>query len=200
MRGRNSTLSNSCAMRLPTSFRHHRANRSLRTSTKLNDVQPKLFRAARQDDHRVCAFTGFVIQIFGGRECRFRQAACLTIAQRFSALAHQRHRTVSCLSPEIGQERKTHRLRRDSVQGPDFEIFYSNGHQNDVAMDAVVTAMVSASCGLFPILRRFAPMCSTLSPRSPVRCALEEGCPVAPQTPPPAKAADRRAVVRTLLG
>ena len=33
---------------------------------------------------------GFVIQIFGGRECRFRQAACLTIAQRFSALALNR--------------------------------------------------------------------------------------------------------------
>jgi hypothetical protein len=81
MRGRNSTLSNSCAMRLPTSFRHHRANRSLRTSTKLNDVQPKLFRAARQDDHRVCVY-----RVRHGRECRFRQAACLTIAQRFSAL------------------------------------------------------------------------------------------------------------------
>ena len=37
---------------------HHRANRSLSTSTKLNDVQPKLFRAARQDDHRVCDYRG----------------------------------------------------------------------------------------------------------------------------------------------
>ena len=43
MRGRNSTLSNSCAMTLTTSFLHHRANRSLKTATKLNDVQPKLF-------------------------------------------------------------------------------------------------------------------------------------------------------------
>ena len=43
------------------------------------------------------AITGFVIQIFGGRERRFGQAACLTIAQRFGR--------SSALPPRSGLER-----------------------------------------------------------------------------------------------
>ena len=90
------TLSNSCAMTLTTSFLHHRANRSLKTATKLNDVQPNSFRTGRQDDYRVCDYRVRHL-IFGGRELRFGQAACLTIAQRFGR--------SSALPPRSGLER-----------------------------------------------------------------------------------------------
>ena len=83
MRGRNSTLSNSSAMTLTTSFLHHRANGSLKTATKLNDVQPKTVLNWPSRRSPRLRLPGFVIQIIGGRERRFGQAACLTIAQRF---------------------------------------------------------------------------------------------------------------------
>ena len=80
-------------MSLTTGLGHHRANRSLRASTNLDFDQPKLFPAARQDDHRIshprppCSQTR-----------RPRQRA---IAQRFSALAHRvisRQRSISVAS------------------------------------------------------------------------------------------------------
>src|SRR5450759_4601340 len=99
-------------MSLATALGHHRANRSLRTSTNLNFIQPKLFGAARQDDHRISDCTVFVIQILGVADVAFRvfgaelrtvlsattmladklhRLSGRAIEQRFSALAHRCH-------------------------------------------------------------------------------------------------------------
>jgi len=59
-------------MNRSTALGHHRANRSLRTSTNLNFVQPKPFRAARQDDRRISGCMRFVIQIFDDADLAFR--------------------------------------------------------------------------------------------------------------------------------
>ena len=69
---KNSTIDNLCVMNLSTALGHHRANRSLRTSTNLNFVQPKPFRAARQDDRRISGCMRFVIQIFDDADLAFR--------------------------------------------------------------------------------------------------------------------------------
>src|ERR1035437_218181 len=70
--GKNSTIDNLCVMNLSTALGHHRANRSLRTSTNLDAVQPNPFRAARQDDRRISGCMRFVIQIFDDADLAFR--------------------------------------------------------------------------------------------------------------------------------
>ena len=123
MRGRNSTLCNSCAMTLTTSVRHHRVSRSLilpQSSTMSNrtcfELAVKMITAS--------VLTGVRHSDLWRRECRFRQAACLTIAQRFSALADSGHsatvrgRVASQLS-QIGLADRVERRNASSWIGSD---------------------------------------------------------------------------------
>jgi hypothetical protein len=57
------TFDNFCAISLATALEHHSANQFLRAAANLNFVQPKLFQASRQDDHRFFGSTVSVIQI-----------------------------------------------------------------------------------------------------------------------------------------
>ena len=57
------TFDNFCAISLATALEHHSANQFLKAATNLNVVQPKLFQASRQDDHRFSDCTVSVIQI-----------------------------------------------------------------------------------------------------------------------------------------
>ncbi len=81
-------------MSLAIALGHHRANRSLRTSTNLNFIQPKLFGAARQDDHRISDCTVFVIQILGVADVAFRVfgAELRTVLSATTMLADKLHR------------------------------------------------------------------------------------------------------------
>src|ERR1700730_18334183 len=73
------TFDNFRAISLATALEHHSANQFLRAAANLNFVQPKLFQASRQDDHRFsdCARypsfkfddAGAAFRILGG-ECR----------------------------------------------------------------------------------------------------------------------------------
>src|ERR1700726_863057 len=72
------TFDNFCAISLATALEHHSANQFLRAAANLNFVQPKLFQASRQDDHRFSDCTvpsfkfddaGAAFRILGG-ECR----------------------------------------------------------------------------------------------------------------------------------
>src|ERR1019366_2951208 len=87
-------------MSLAIALGHHRANRSLRTSTNLNFIQPKLFGAARQDDHRISDCTVFVIQILGAADVAFRVfgAELRTVLSATTMLADTLHRLSGDLS------------------------------------------------------------------------------------------------------
>jgi hypothetical protein len=66
------TFDNFRAISLATALEHHRANQFLKAATNLNFVQPKLFQAARQDDHRFSDCTVSVIQILDDADVAFR--------------------------------------------------------------------------------------------------------------------------------
>ena len=72
----------------------HSANQFLKTSTNLNFVQPKLFRVARQDDHRIFDCTGIGIQIHYDADVDLRVLstqlrAALSATVKFSEEPHR---------------------------------------------------------------------------------------------------------------
>src|SRR5882724_4311023 len=66
------TFDNFCAISLTTPLEHHGAIQFLKAATNLNVVQPKLFQASRQDDHRFSDCTVSVIQILDDADAAFR--------------------------------------------------------------------------------------------------------------------------------
>src|SRR5712672_3899953 len=65
------TFDNFCAISLTTPLEHHSAIQFLKAATNLNVVQPKLFQASRQDDHRFSDCTVSVIQILDDADAAF---------------------------------------------------------------------------------------------------------------------------------
>src|SRR6266571_3487951 len=66
------TFDNFCAISLTTPLEHHSAIQFLKAATNLNVVQPKLFQASRQDDHRFSDCTVSVIQILDDADAASR--------------------------------------------------------------------------------------------------------------------------------
>src|SRR6267143_2651540 len=66
------TFDDFCAISLTTALEHHSANQFLKAATNLNVVQPKLFQASRQDDHRFSDCTVSVIQILDDSDAASR--------------------------------------------------------------------------------------------------------------------------------
>jgi len=71
---------------------HHSAIQFLKAATNLNVVQPKLFQASRQDDHRFSDCTVSVIQILDDAASRILGAELRTVLSATTMFADKPHR------------------------------------------------------------------------------------------------------------
>ncbi len=84
---------------LTTTVEQHSANSLLEDFKDLDPVQPKLFRAARQDNHCISNRTGFVIRTLGGVDVALLSLR-YELADRLSSIMNCRNGLIASLVME----------------------------------------------------------------------------------------------------